>query len=87
LLSRQSPFADRREDDIAAVPLAIVAASIGAGIYMPFIWRLQGGPEQAKCYVATDGRIADFWSVINGSKTYQQLQTKWSRAKSREGSK
>ena len=35
-------FADRREDEMAAIPLAIVAASIGASIYMAFIWR----PEQ-----------------------------------------
>jgi hypothetical protein len=26
-----------------------------------------------------DRQIADFWSVINGSKTYQQFQTKWAR--------
>jgi hypothetical protein len=35
--------------------------------------------RRAKREVASDRQIADFWSVINGTKTYQQFQTKWGR--------
>jgi hypothetical protein len=35
--------------------------------------------SRAKRDFASDLQIADLWSVINGSKTYQQFQTKWGR--------
>ena len=33
--------------------------------------------RRGKRDVTSDRQIADLWSVINGSKTYQQFQTKW----------
>jgi hypothetical protein len=33
--------------------------------------------RRAKRDVASDRQSADLWSVINGSMTYQQFQTKW----------
>jgi hypothetical protein len=44
LLPYQSQSADPREDEMAVIPLAIVAASIGASIYMAFIWSPQRKP-------------------------------------------
>jgi hypothetical protein len=35
--------------------------------------------RRAKRDCTSDRQMADLWSVINGSKTYQQFQTKWGR--------
>jgi hypothetical protein len=43
--------------------------------------------RRGKHDVTVDRQSADLWSVINGSKTYQQFQTKWLRAKSAEPSR